>query len=250
MTVEGVRTRASTNEALVTLAVPLEQASLVASFMSKIGRQVGAAFADVESQASGSKGNVPVSTSNEARVQPVLSADKEKRPYGMEAKDLKLSGFFRRPDVWKAIGTDEQFRRWIREQPSAWSGEFDHDPNMEAAPSCEAAHVSRIEYGRGIGHKPEYACIPLLHAEHMQQHAIGESYFDRHDDVTGQFESGRDWMERMRIHYVSAWAWQMLKEELGFESMADIPPPTIARWALQHGLQDFLPQIFQPWVSE
>lgn len=48
MTVEGVRTRASTSEALLTLAVPLEQAVLISAFLSRIGDQVGVAFADVD----------------------------------------------------------------------------------------------------------------------------------------------------------------------------------------------------------
>ena len=50
MTVEGVRTRASTSEALLTLAVPLEQASLISAFLSHIGEQVGVAFADTSGE--------------------------------------------------------------------------------------------------------------------------------------------------------------------------------------------------------
>jgi len=46
--VESVRTRASTAEALLTLAVPLEQAGLIAVFLSRIGDQVGVAFADID----------------------------------------------------------------------------------------------------------------------------------------------------------------------------------------------------------
>lgn len=47
MTVERVATRASTSEALLTLAVPLEQAATISKFLSMIGQQVGVAFADV-----------------------------------------------------------------------------------------------------------------------------------------------------------------------------------------------------------
>jgi hypothetical protein len=50
MNVEGVRTRASTNEALLTLAVPLEQAALISAFLSRIGQQVGVAFADTKGE--------------------------------------------------------------------------------------------------------------------------------------------------------------------------------------------------------
>jgi hypothetical protein len=205
LTIEGVRTRASTNEALVTFAVPLEQAALVSGFMSKIGQQVGAAFADIEQAAS------------------------KARAYGTQAKALKLSGFCRSPEVWKLLGTDEQFREWVQKQPSCWSGEFSEYINGDGR--CEAAHVSRIEYGRGIGHKPEYACIPLTHKEHMLHHAKGESAL-----------GGRDWFEKMRIKYIETWAWAMLKEAIGgYESMADIPPGVVLNWAKTFNVEHLLP---------
>lgn len=225
MTIEGVRTRASTGEALVTFSVPLENAALVSGFMAKVGRQVGAAFADIDNDHGKNSGL------GRAAAKPAI---KETKPYGREARALKLSGFFRVPEVWKAIGTDEQFREWVQRQPSAWSGASDWVESIGEG-RCEAAHVSRIEFGRGIAHKPEYACIPLTHAEHMNHHAKGESVFNTPKEL------GRDWMERMRIQYVSDWAWECVKTELGFDSMGNVPPTALLEWAKWHGVDQYLP---------
>lgn len=222
MTIEGVRTRASTNEALLTLALPLEQAALVSGFLSRIGRQVGVAFADMGAN---------LAEKNNHAGQ---SAPAGKHPYGEQAKALKLSGFFRSPEVWRALGADDEFRAWVQRQPSAWSGEFSEYVNGEGR--CEAAHVSRIEYGRGIGHKPEYACIPLTHKEHALHHAKGESVFSIKDT------NGRQWMEKMRIKYVEQWAWETLRALFeGYDSMGEIPPGHIRGWALQASLSHLLP---------
>lgn len=226
LTVDSVRTRASTNEALVTFAVPLEEAALVSSFMTRIGQQVGAAFAEVDQ-----------------KLPPKAPETPKKRPYGMQAQALMLSGFFRAPEVWEALGTDEEFRAWVQRQPSAWSAEFsEYLDNGEGR--CVAAHVSRIEYGRGHSHKPEYACIPLTDAEHKLQHAQGESAFSRYRE-DGTVESGREWFERMRIKYVQEWAWDTLKAKLGYSSMGDVPPEKIRAWAREFNVEHLLPKEYR-----
>ena len=137
MKVEGVRTRASTSEALVIFSVPLEQASLVSGFMSLIGSQIAVAFSTVEA---------------------VQLAPPPKPPHGDAAKALKLSGFCRVPDVWKVLGPDDNFLDWIRCQPSAHSGEFSEYLNGEGR--CEAAHIRRVESGAGTSIKPLRATSP------------------------------------------------------------------------------------------
>lgn len=221
-TVDSVRTRASTRGTLITFEVPDEYSAKVAIFLTKIGHQVALAFADVE---------------NEPTRKP------RAREFGDAAKALKLAGFFRKPEVWRAIGTDEEFRQWIQRQPSAWSGEFSEYVDGEGR--CEAAHVSRIEYGRGMGHKPEYACVPLTHAEHMLHHAKGESVFDRELPNGEGIERGRQWMERMRVKYVEQWAWNTLKTLLGQESMADIDPKLVTSWATKADVYEHLPYEFR-----
>ena len=211
MTVEGVRTRASTNEALVTLSVPLEHASLVSGFMSLIGSQVAAAFTKVEA---------------------IEAAPPPKSQYGDAAKALKLSGFCRIPDVWKVLGSDDNYLEWVRRQPSAHSGEFSEQVNGEGR--CEAAHVRRVESGAGISIKPLYAAIPLTHSEHLATHARGESAL--HPPA---------WFDEQRIKYVEAWAWERIKTQLQAGSMAHAEPKSVYQWASFHGIEKYLPKEYQ-----
>lgn len=237
MTVESVRTRASTNEALVTFAVPLENAALVSGFMGKIGIQVGCAFADVEAQGR-------TLDTVRAKSRSVEQTDRYNRLYGDIASVLRRSGFCRAEKVWRALGTDEEFREWVQKQKSAWSGQQDW-VDVLGEGRCEAAHVSRIEYGRGMSHKPEYACIPLTHAEHMNHHQYGESAFDDIRDDGTKDDLGRDWMERMRWKYVEQWAWDTLKATLGYESMADVPPSELKSWASKFDVEHLLPREYR-----
>ncbi len=201
--IESVRTRATTQEALLTLAVPIEQGALIAGFMAKIGKQVGVAFADVT----------------------------QKPDYGHEAAGLRKSGFFRIPQVWKAIGTDDTFRAWVQRQPSAVSGDFSEYVNGEGRNI--AAHVRRAGES-GTGYKAEYACIPLTNDEHQLQHQKGESAI-----------GGREWCDKMRIKYVEDWAWETLKAQFGFAHWSDVPPEKLRAWAMEHDLTNHLPGVYR-----
>ncbi|HVC17685.1 MAG TPA: hypothetical protein VNE18_10330 [Rhodanobacter sp.] len=216
MTVESVRTRASTSEALVTFSVPLEKAGAVSSFMNRIGRQVGAAFADVD-------GVTPA---------PVKSKPKTKTPFGDYAKALRQAGFCRCPDVWRAAGTDAEFRAWIQRQPSWVSGNFSE--YVEGEGRCVAAHVRRVADGAGTGHKPEYACVPLTDAEHQHQHQQGES----------ALAPEADW-DKARIEYVEQWCWDTVKTALGEDSMATVEPARLLAWAKERGVDRYLPPCYR-----
>lgn len=201
--IESVRTRATTQEALLTLAVPIEQGALIAGFMAKIGQQVGVAFANVE----------------------------QRKDYGHEAAALRKSGFFRIPQVWKAIGTDDKFRAWVQRQPSAYSGDFSEFVDGEGR--CIAAHVRRAGES-GTSYKAEYACIPLTNAEHQLQHQKGESAL-----------GGKEWCDKMRLKYVEQWAWDTLKAKLGHAHWSDVPPKELLDWAIEHGLHHHLPGVYR-----
>lgn len=206
MTVESVRTRVSTQEALVTLAVPLEHSAQVSSLMNMVGQQLGVAFADIGK-------SIPKDT------------------YGKQAKALRLSTFFRMPDVWKAVGTDEQFLEWLRGQPCAYCGEYDYLDDGRKV--CEAAHVRRVSSGAGTSIKPPYSAIPLCHAHHTLQHVKGES------------ELGpKEWYNKERINHLQNWCWEKLKQDLGYDSWKEIAPEILREWAKQHKLQEYLPSVY------
>jgi hypothetical protein len=142
--------------------------------------------------------------------------------HGAAAESLRLSGFCRRQEVWRALGTDAEFLEWIRTQPCA-------APGMGARSPCSgdvvAAHVRRIADGAGTGIKPEYSAIPLCDAHHRAQHQHGESRI-----------APREVWEDVRMRTVESWAWDRLRSVMGVSSMADADPADVRRWAESHGL--------------
>jgi hypothetical protein len=211
MVVESVRTRASTNEALVTFAVPLESADLVATFMGRIGKQVGVAFADIEPE--------------QKQAEP-----KKVHLFGKKAEILKLSDFFRRPEVWHAIGPPEEYTAWVTRQPSAWSGKFSI-PTEGGVNRCDSAYCGDIQGQRVY----DYMEIPLTDEELYNLKMKGWLVFNLKDI------SGHDWAKKERIKHVSRWAWEMVKSHFGAESMADVNPAALREWARSMNVERFLP---------
>jgi hypothetical protein len=148
--------------------------------------------------------------------------------WGGEAKELKLSSFFRTKSVWKKIGTDDEYLSWLREQSCA----FCKSPPNEHKP-IEAAHVRRVASGAGTGIKPQYSAIPLCHKHHAEQHQHGESIL-----------GGELWFDRKRIEYISRWGWESLKKQLGYDSWAQVPPEKLCRWAAENGVNATIPPIY------
>lgn len=130
-------------------------------------------------------------------------------------RDLYQSSFFRKPEVWKAIGTDKEFLIWTRLQPCV----------ICKSEPAEAAHVRRIANGAGMGIKPPYSAIPLCHEHHRLQHEKGESEI-----------GGKEQADKWRIQYVQRWAWESLKKQLGFKSWSDMHRADFDTWRLRNDL--------------
>lgn len=168
------------------------------------------------------------------------------RRYGQQARELKLSSFFRAPEVWKVLGTDAEFRAWVTRQPSILSGGFnEYDDAGDGR--CVACHVRRAGES-GTGYKAEYACVPMTDAEHRDQHAYSEHeclFRHRKNDPAPDRQEAKEWFDQKRIETVQAWAWETLKKQLGFESMAAVPPDTIFQWAESEGVERYLPECYR-----
>lgn len=150
--------------------------------------------------------------------------------YGEEAKALRLSSFFRTPDVWRAIGSDAQFLEWLRGQPCAAA-------KLVGAPCAGdvvAAHVRRVSEGAGTGIKPPYCAVPMCNNHHSLSHQHG-------DGVIG----AREWWDQQRINNVQQWAWQALKKKLGYEHWNQVPPHVLSDWAEQSGVGLLLPNVYR-----
>jgi hypothetical protein len=157
---------------------------------------------------------------------------KRKGPFGEYAQKLVQSGFFRSPDVWAGVGTDEEYLEWVKHQKSAKSGQFSeyHD---DGEAYCVPAHVRRVEHGAGTAIKPPYSAIPLTNLEHQEAHALG-------DGAVGSEE----WWDKMRIKYVSKWAYETLKSKMGYDSYTDMAPHRLVAWASQRELTQYLPLAY------
>jgi hypothetical protein len=157
---------------------------------------------------------------------------KVKGPYGEYAKYLVQSGFFRSPDVWANVGSDKEYLEWVKQQPSAISGEFSefHDTGEQY---CIPAHIRRVQHGSGTAEKPPYCALPLTNAEHQQTH--------QHGDTSLRPE---EWWDKQRIKYVSKWAYETLKRKMGYDSYTDMAPHRLVDWASQRGLTQYLPMAY------
>jgi hypothetical protein len=148
--------------------------------------------------------------------------------YGEEAKALRLSAFFRTPDVWRAIGSDEEFLAWLRRQLCA-------APDQSGCGGdVVAAHVRRVSEGAGVGIKPPYCAIALCHAHHCDAHQFGDSRLGT-----------REWWGRQRIEHVQQWAWESLKQQLGYAHWNQVNPRVLRDWAEQHGIELLLPNLYR-----
>ena len=151
--------------------------------------------------------------------------------YPAESQALKVSDFFRRPDVWRAIGSDAEFLAWVKTRACKAGSKN----NTGCHGAVVAAHVRRIADGAGTGIKPEYAAIPLCHAHHALQHAQGESAI-----------APKEQWDKWRIETVSQWCWDTLKEKLGHESWATVPPERLRGWVvINHIDLKWLPEAYR-----
>jgi hypothetical protein len=144
--------------------------------------------------------------------------------YGQQAKELRLSSFFRRPEVWHAVGTDAEFRDWLKGQNCA----VDCDCRLGVGHhggDVVPAHVRRVANGSGTGIKPDYSSIPLCDTHHSVQHQKGEL------DI-----APREWWDKKRIEYLVKWCWDRLKTDLGYDSWSLVPPWDLFAWAQEHGV--------------
>lgn len=69
---------------------------------------------------------------------------------------------------------DDQFRAWVRTQPSCISGLFSEYVHGEGR--CIAAHIRRAGKS-GTAYKPPFSALPLTDTEHKLTHQHGESFF-------------------------------------------------------------------------
>lgn len=105
-----------------------------------------------------------------------------------------------------AIGTDDDYRKWIQKQPSCLSGKYSEYPEHLGEGRNPACHVRRA-VNSGTAFKPEFSCIPMTHEEHADQTNKGEAYcLGRHTHVyPWAVEKAKDYFDQMLSKYLSMW---------------------------------------------
>lgn len=176
--------------------------------------------------------------------------EQAKGDYGWVAHLLHKQGFFRAPPVWQALGTDDEFREWVQLQPCIISGSADWvelTPGGGLEPRCEACHVRRSgEFG--TGYKADYACVPMKHEYHAQQHKLGETYAyneylhnqNRIDGIVTE-QTAKDWFDKKRLETVEAWAHHRLCEAFDVNSLTLVSPDKLVEYCEFLGLLNYLP---------
>ena len=92
----------------------------------------------------------------------------------------------------RARGSDKQFLEWLKHQPSAIDGGMDYDWDTGTS-WCDPCHY-RTAKNSGTGCKPKYSAVPLTHAQHLEQHRIGQFNF-----------RPREWWEAKVRSYLERW---------------------------------------------
>lgn len=96
------------------------------------------------------------------------------------------------PHRRRILKLDEEFREWVRHQPSAYSGGMDYDPDSGRSQN-EACHRRRAATS-GVGYKPLFDAISLRHDEHHLQTVQGESEV-----------GGKNWWDRKAAESRERW---------------------------------------------
>jgi len=233
VTIDAVRTRAGTQEAILSLAVPLEQGELIAAFMGKVGQQVGVAFAEV-----GGKPK-PDEPSGGAKGVTSDSTDSEELTGGKLAQDLDRRGAWRNPKIWEALcksqSAKDAYRKWVA---------MEH-PCMICGSEGDDRHPHHWqEEGQGImgGKVPDYQCVTLCHNHHSGPDGIHASSLESTDRIK--------WQERMYEHFkyklgpvqtgiknMAEFNRMKAKELMGIASMREITPELLAKLEEELGVK-------------
>lgn len=171
------------------------------------------------------------------------------KPHGDLATKIYRQGFLFNPRVLRAIGTDEDFRRWVSQQicvacgDMSWSEEQGrfytvaaHVLRADAPPAREGPHPN----------KPGYACVPLCDRCHRRQHQNGElACLTAAGHEVADVQEAKDWFNRRRDRTVEQWAKTALAQHLGAPSLGYVDPRRLYNWAQAHHLESFLPKEYR-----
>lgn len=151
-------------------------------------------------------------------------------PHGDWWRRLFEAGVFQAPPVLRALGSDDAYLDWIRDQRCQHCG---NEPRWEMSRWVrnEAAHVRRVANGSGTAEKPPHSAITLCTRCHGLQHQQGESAL-----------GGKDWVARKLVQQRNAWAKERLHSAFDVGSLTHIEPQQAVAWFESRELLRYLPE--------
>lgn len=176
--------------------------------------------------------------------------EKTSGPYSKAAQVLHQSPYFYQVDVWRAVGTDEEYQAWCREQPCSVCAQG----GMQSGQPVIYAHVRRAS-NSGVGIKPAYSGHPCCQEHHRMQHQHGELYV--YNSVLSAFKpntrttdsdavaAAKQWYEKMAVGSAYRWCRDTLKRTLGYAHWYDLPPSVLYQWSVQKSVEQHLPREYR-----
>jgi len=161
----------------------------------------------------------------------------EEAAQGWIARELKASGFFRPLVTARALGTEDDYKAWVRQQPCAACGKKDYDKDTTKE-QTQFAHVNRIATGGGKAIKSPWHGIPLCSGCHSEEHNHGEEWLLSRLEKAPDTE---DPLLTLAVQYREKWAWQAFKSQKGLSSMTELKLSTIQGFCQQFNLGAILP---------
>ena len=167
---------------------------------------------------------------NEGQIAQVEQARSESSKDGKFYQALHKAGFFIVPAVCQAVGTDDQFLDWIRQQTKSATGR----PSGGESGPIVPAHVRRVANGSGTGIKPPFAAIPLTDQEHRLQHQKGETAI-----------ASREQWDKWRANYLTYWVKSRIYEHFNINSLTELPAADFLAWVEYNNLMKYIPQAWR-----
>lgn len=151
-------------------------------------------------------------------------------PYGEWWRMLFQAGAFQAPPVLQALGGDDDYLEWLRDQRCVHCGQ---EPHWEMGDWVrnEAAHVRRVANGAGTAVKPPHSAITLCPICHRVQHKKGESAL-----------GGPDWVARKLLQQRNTWAKACFHDVFVADSLTSVPPERAVAWFESWDLLRYLPE--------
>ena len=180
--IERLTTRGSTQEVLLTLAIPQEHAAKVAGFLTRIGEQIGVAFATINN--STPPGQAPATSETESKESPPSGGNQL-------ARYLHTSGYFRNPKLWAALDeakiyTQATHKKWVEQEPCWFLRNGDGKCQGEVcAHHVTSAALPAAGKGENPRKPPHWYTLPACFNHHTYVHNKDCSRAEKEAHVVG-----------------------------------------------------------------